>query len=69
MRGWRLAGGLFVMTSAAALGLRRPWREAELPVAKVIEVMADPSTTILDTLRRGETLSDLLTRQGVLDLI
>jgi murein DD-endopeptidase MepM/ murein hydrolase activator NlpD len=30
--------------------------------------MADPSTTILDTLRRGETLSDLLTRQGILDL-
>jgi murein DD-endopeptidase MepM/ murein hydrolase activator NlpD len=68
MRGLRLAGGLFVMTSAAALGLRRPWREAELPVAKVIEVMADPSTTVLDTLRRGETLSDLLTRQGILDL-
>jgi murein DD-endopeptidase MepM/ murein hydrolase activator NlpD len=56
------------MTSAAALGFRRPWREAELPVAKAIEVMADPSTTILDTLRRGETLSDLLTRQGILDL-
>ena len=56
------------MASAAALGVRRPWREAELPVAKVIEVMADPSTTVLDTLRRGETLSDLLARQGVLDL-
>lgn len=56
------------MASAAALGVRRPWREAELPVARVIEVMADPATTVLDTLRRGETLSDLLARQGVLDL-
>ncbi len=68
MRGLRLAGGLFVMATAAALGTRRPWEKAELPVAKVIEVMADPSTEVLDTLRRGETLSELLARQGILDL-
>jgi murein DD-endopeptidase MepM/ murein hydrolase activator NlpD len=30
--------------------------------------MADLSTEVLDTLRRGETLSELLARQGILDL-
>jgi murein DD-endopeptidase MepM/ murein hydrolase activator NlpD len=69
MRGLRLAGGLFAMTAAvAALGVRRPWRPAELPVAEPIEVMADLSIEVLDTLRRGETLSELLARQGILDL-
>jgi murein DD-endopeptidase MepM/ murein hydrolase activator NlpD len=69
MRGLRLAGGLFAMTAAvAALGVRWPGRTAELPVAEPIEVMADLSTEVLDTLRRGETLSELLARQGILDL-
>jgi murein DD-endopeptidase MepM/ murein hydrolase activator NlpD len=69
MRGLRLAGGLFAMTAAAvALGARWPWRPAELPVAEPIQVMADLSTEVLDTLRRGETLSELLARQGILDL-
>jgi murein DD-endopeptidase MepM/ murein hydrolase activator NlpD len=69
MRGLRLAGGLFAMTAAAAaLGVRWPGRSSELPVAQPIEVMADLSTEVLDTLRRGETLSELLARQGVLDL-
>ncbi|HEY7615152.1 MAG TPA: M23 family metallopeptidase [Gemmatimonadales bacterium] len=70
MRG-RLAGGLFVVSAAAValVGVRRPWSEpAELPVAQPIVVAPDPSTTVLDTLRRGETLSELLARQGVLDL-
>jgi murein DD-endopeptidase MepM/ murein hydrolase activator NlpD len=69
MRGLRLAGGLFVMASAAvALGVRPPWRQVELPVAEVIEVVADMSTEVFDTLRSGETLSELLARQGILDL-
>jgi murein DD-endopeptidase MepM/ murein hydrolase activator NlpD len=69
MRG-RVAGGLFVMsaTAVALVGVRRPWTAAELPVAAPIVVMADDATEILDTLRRGETLSELLARQGVLDL-
>ena len=71
MRG-RLAGGLFVMSAAAValVGVRRPWTKAELelPVAQPIVVVADNSTTVLDTLRRGETFSELLARQGVLDL-
>jgi murein DD-endopeptidase MepM/ murein hydrolase activator NlpD len=69
MRG-RLAGGLFVMSAAAValVGVRRPWSEAELPVAQPIVVVGDHSTEVLDTLRRGETLSELLARQGVLDL-
>jgi murein DD-endopeptidase MepM/ murein hydrolase activator NlpD len=68
MRGLRLAGGLCVMATAAALGVRRPWQSSELPIAKAIEVMADMSTEVIDTLRRGETLSELLARQGILDL-
>jgi murein DD-endopeptidase MepM/ murein hydrolase activator NlpD len=69
MRG-RVAGGLFVMSAAAValVGVRRPWSAAELPVAAPIIVMADVATEVLDTLRRGETLSELLARQGVLDL-
>ncbi len=69
MRG-RLAGGLFVVSAAAValVGVRRPWSPAELPVARPIVVMGDLSTEVLDTLRRGETLSELLARQGVLDL-
>ena len=69
MRG-RLAGGLFVMSAAAVVlaGVRRPWARVELPVARPIVVMGDLSTEVLDTLRRGETLSELLARQGVLDL-
>lgn len=68
MRGLRLAGGLFVMATAAALGVRRPWQKVELPVADAIEVVADLSTEVIDTLRRGETISELLARQGILDL-
>jgi murein DD-endopeptidase MepM/ murein hydrolase activator NlpD len=71
MRG-RLAGGLFVLSAGAValVGVRRPWTkvEPELPVAQPIVVVADKSTTVLDTLRRGETFSELLARQGVLDL-
>lgn len=69
MRG-RLAGGLFVTSAAAValVGVRQPRSTAELPVARPIVVVADYSTTVLDTLRRGETLSELLARQGVLDL-
>jgi murein DD-endopeptidase MepM/ murein hydrolase activator NlpD len=69
MRG-RLAGGLFVMSAAAValVGVRKPWERTELPVAQPIEVVGDLSTEVLDTLRRGETLSELLARQGILDL-
>ena len=69
MRGLRLAGGFLAMAAAVvALGVRRPWQRTELPVAAPIEVVADLSTEVLDTLRRGETLSELLARQGILDL-
>ena len=37
-------------------------------MARPIVVVGDLSTEVLDTLRRGETLSELLARQGVLDL-
>ena len=54
--------------AVVALGVRRPWQRTELLVAAPIEVVADLSTEVLDTLRRGETLSELLARQGILDL-
>lgn len=56
------------MAAAVALGVRRPWQSPQLLVAAPIEVVADLSTEVLDTLRRGETLSELLARQGILDL-
>jgi murein DD-endopeptidase MepM/ murein hydrolase activator NlpD len=66
---WRVAGGLVVVSAAAVamVGVRRPSVRAELPVARPIVVVGDLSTEVLDTLRRGETLSELLARQGVLD--
>ena len=69
MRG-RVAAGLFVLSAAAValVGLRRSGSRTELPVAQPIVVVADRSTEVLDTLRRGETLSELLARQGVVDL-
>lgn len=69
MRG-RMAAGLLVMSAAAValVGIRRAGAGAELPVAQPIVVVGDVSTMVLDTLRRGETLSELLARQGVVDL-
>jgi len=69
MRG-RMAAGLFVLSAAAValVGLRRSGSRVELPVAQPIIVVGDNSTEVLDTLRRGETLSELLARQGVVDL-
>ncbi len=66
---WRVAGGLFVVSAAAVamVGVRRPSLGAELLMARPIVVVGDMSTEVLDTLRRGETLSELLARQGVLD--
>jgi murein DD-endopeptidase MepM/ murein hydrolase activator NlpD len=54
--------------AVALVGVRRPKAAAELPVARPIVVVGDYSTEVLDTLRTGETLSQLLARQGVLDL-
>jgi murein DD-endopeptidase MepM/ murein hydrolase activator NlpD len=54
--------------AVALVGIRRPGAGAELPVAQPIVVVGDNSTEVLDTLRRGETLSELLARQGVVDL-
>jgi murein DD-endopeptidase MepM/ murein hydrolase activator NlpD len=53
--------------AVALVGVRRPGSPAQLPVAQPIIVVGDYSTEVLDTLRRGETLSELLARQGVVD--
>jgi murein DD-endopeptidase MepM/ murein hydrolase activator NlpD len=70
MASLRLAGAVTVFGAAtvAALGGQWPWRRLSLPVAQPIEVRALGYTETLDTLRRGETLSELLARQGVADL-
>jgi len=63
-----LVATLLAAASAAALSGAWPWQRLELPVAPPILVTADLFTETLDTLRRGETLSDLLARQGIQDL-
>jgi murein DD-endopeptidase MepM/ murein hydrolase activator NlpD len=68
MRWLRLAGLLLGVTAATAILAGRSSGEPELLVAEPIEVVASRFTEVLDTLRRGETLSELLARQGVLDL-
>ena len=60
-----LTGTLLVAASAAALSGRWPWRRLEMHVAPPIVVTADSFTETLDTLRRGETLSELFARQGI----
>ena len=63
-----VAATLLVAASAAALSGRWPWRRLALHVAPPIVVTAPTFTETLDTLRRGETLSELLARQGIADL-
>jgi murein DD-endopeptidase MepM/ murein hydrolase activator NlpD len=67
-------GGAFAVFSAAAMFATTgwwPWRRMAAPVPA--RVVARPSVTppaneILDTLRRGETISELFARHGVADL-
>jgi murein DD-endopeptidase MepM/ murein hydrolase activator NlpD len=63
-----LAAAFLLAASAAALSGHWPWRRLELHVAPPIVVTAAAFTETLDTLRRGETLSELLARQGIADL-
>ncbi len=63
-----IAATLLLAASAAALSGHWPWRRLELHVAPPIVVTAAAFTETLDTLRRGETLSELLARQGIADL-
>ncbi len=69
MRPIRLAGSVTVFGAAAvaALSGRWPWQRLTLPVAQPIVVQPPLFTETFDTLRRGETLSELFARQGVGD--
>jgi murein DD-endopeptidase MepM/ murein hydrolase activator NlpD len=63
------AGGVLLGAAAFALSGHWPWRR--LPprvIARPIVAVPDRSVEIADTLRSGETLSELLARQGVADL-
>ena len=56
---------VLVAASGAALSGHWPWRRLELPVAPPIVVTPIGFTETLDTLHRGETLSELFARQGI----
>ncbi len=64
------AGAVFAVAAFSATTDHWPWRRLDPPAAPpaVVTPPPDPSTETTDTLRRGETVSELLTRQGVLDL-
>ncbi len=67
----RLLGAVLVLGGAAlfATSGRWPWRRLDLPVARPILVLpTDSLHETLDTLRRGETLSQLFARHGITDL-
>jgi murein DD-endopeptidase MepM/ murein hydrolase activator NlpD len=68
----RLLGAGAVLLGAAGFALSGhwPWRRLAPPVPAPQPVVAalDRSVEIADTLRSGETLSELLARQGVADL-
>jgi murein DD-endopeptidase MepM/ murein hydrolase activator NlpD len=73
MRRLPLLGAVAVFTAATAFAANGywPWRGIPTPAAPPVEVEVAPrveSYETLDTLKRGETLSDLLMRQGVQDL-
>ncbi|MGH7528523.1 MAG: hypothetical protein ACREMX_17655, partial [Gemmatimonadales bacterium] len=64
------AGAVFAVAAFSATTGHWPWRRLDPPAAPpaVVTPPPDPSTETTDTLRRGETVSELLIRQGVLDL-
>ena len=70
MRRLPLLGAAAAFTAATAFAANGwPWKRVEPPPAPPVEVAPRVQAfESLDTLRRGETLSDLLRRQGVADL-
>ena len=66
----RLLGASAVVLGASAFALTGhwPWHRIGVPHAPPIVVTAAPFVETLDTLRPGETISQLLARQGAADL-
>jgi len=68
-RGLVLAGAVLVLVTAAFVGLSGSWPEGRLSPASPDSVTAVPGAEIftetVDTLERGETLSDLFARHNV----
>ena len=72
MRGLRLGAALVVISTAVVFATTGwwPWRRMPTPVAApaAAQPVAPAAIEILDTLRRGETVSELFARHGVVDL-
>ena len=62
------AGAVLLGASGFALSGHWPWRRLPPPAPPPVVVVPDLSVEVADTLRPGETLSELLARQGVADL-
>lgn len=66
----RVFGAGVVLLGAGGFALSGfwPWRRLPPPAPRPVAIAPDLSVEIADTLRPGETLSELLARQGVADL-
>jgi murein DD-endopeptidase MepM/ murein hydrolase activator NlpD len=72
MRRLRVGAAAVVLVAAVAFATsgRWPWRRlsAPAPLAVTRPIISHPITETLDTLDRGETVSDLFARHGIVDL-
>jgi murein DD-endopeptidase MepM/ murein hydrolase activator NlpD len=66
--GAALAVGVIAATFAAGARFSQPPNETPVPRPVVAPVAADLSAETVDTLHRGETISDVFARHGVVDL-
>ncbi|HWO88266.1 MAG TPA: M23 family metallopeptidase [Gemmatimonadales bacterium] len=67
-QGPRFAVALAVLLAAGALGLRRAGHMGALRTAPPLVVSEAPVSTLYDTVRSGETLSQLFGRRGISDV-
>ena len=63
-RGWSLAAVALVVAVLLVRGLRSP-DEDVLPVKRIVVPVPPPPVVVVDTLRRGETLGEMLDARGL----